>query len=123
MWLYEHQVDEYDDKVVLDVLVGEALASRALCEADAFAECAVVCFAVGGVQRFDWGAAFDADGHRVLDVSAQCAAFGVTSQEINDRRSTTPGKAEQFTFAGLHLIPNCEGVLGTSRCGRHAGVV
>jgi hypothetical protein len=47
--LYEHQVDEDDDEVVLDVFVGEALAAWALCEADALAERAVVCFAVGCV--------------------------------------------------------------------------
>jgi hypothetical protein len=44
--LYENQVDEHDDKVMLDVFVGEALAPWALCETDALAERAVVCFAI-----------------------------------------------------------------------------
>jgi hypothetical protein len=42
---------------MLDVFIGEALAVWTLCEANAFAECAVVGFGVGGVEGGDGVAA------------------------------------------------------------------
>lgn len=55
--LDQDEIDEQDDKVVLDVFVGKFLAVGALREADAFAEGAVVGFGVGGVEGADGGAA------------------------------------------------------------------
>lgn len=48
---------------MLHVFIREPLAPRALRQAHAFAQRAVVGFAVGGVEGVDGGAAFDADGH------------------------------------------------------------
>ena len=61
--LYQHQIDEKHDKIMLDVFIREALATWTLCQSHAFAERAVIGFAVFGVERFDGVAAFDADGH------------------------------------------------------------
>ncbi len=61
--LDQHQVDEQDDEIVLDVFVREALAARALREAHALAQRAVVGFAVRRVEASDGIAAGDADGH------------------------------------------------------------
>lgn len=61
--LDQDQVNEQHNKVVLDVLVGELLAARTLCQAHTLAQCAVVGFRVLGVQCFDGVAALYADGH------------------------------------------------------------
>lgn len=49
---------------MLDVLVGEALATRTLCEPYALSKSLIVGLAVGGVQGSDRFSTFDADGHR-----------------------------------------------------------
>lgn len=51
---------------MFDVFVREALAVRALCQADTFAEGSVVRFAVVCVELRNWGAAFYADGHLLV---------------------------------------------------------
>lgn len=65
LWLDQHQINEEDDIVMLDVFVGEAFAARALGQADALAEGVIVGLAVGGVEVGDGIGAFDADGHGV----------------------------------------------------------
>lgn len=62
--LDQHQIDEEHHEVVLDVFVREALAARTLRQPHAFAETAVVGFAVFVVEPLHGVAAFDADGHR-----------------------------------------------------------
>lgn len=59
--LNEDEVDEEDDKVMLDVFVGEAAA--VLADGEAHAVVFVVGAGVLRVQRLDGVAAFDADGH------------------------------------------------------------
>lgn len=46
MRLDQNKVDEDDNVVMLDILVGKALASRTLSEPNPFAERSIVCFAV-----------------------------------------------------------------------------
>lgn len=65
LWFDQHQIDEEDDIVMLDVFVGETLAARALGQADALAERVIVGLAVGGVKVGDGIGAFDADRHGV----------------------------------------------------------
>lgn len=51
--LDQHQIDEQDDKVMFHVFVGELLAARTLGQAHAFAQRAVIGFAVGTVELRD----------------------------------------------------------------------
>lgn len=48
---------------MLDIFVREALASWTLREPDTLAKGAVISFAIFCIERFDWVAAFYADGH------------------------------------------------------------
>lgn len=68
LWLDQHQIDEQHDEIMLDVFVGEAFAAWALRETHTFAESLVVGFAVSCIERTDWIATFDTDGH--------CASIG-----------------------------------------------
>ena len=61
--LDQDQIDEEDDKVMLDVLVREAFTTRTLGQTHAFAECLVIGFAVGRIKRADGVPAFDAYRH------------------------------------------------------------
>jgi len=65
LWLYQYQIDEKHNEIMLDIFVGKVLAARTLCEPHAFTECLIVGFTVRGVQRTDWISAFDTDWHRV----------------------------------------------------------
>ena len=51
--LDQNQIDEQHDHVMLDILVGEALAPRALRQSHAFAQSTIVGFAVGRVEGCD----------------------------------------------------------------------
>jgi hypothetical protein len=62
--LDQDKINEYHDKVMLNVLVGEAFAARALRQTHAFAKGPIICATVGAVQVRDRIRAFDADGHR-----------------------------------------------------------
>ena len=71
---------------MLDVLVGELLAARALRQAHAFAQRPVVGFRVLRVQRLHGVAALDADGHGAAAIGREarrvrgwgvCGAGGV----------------------------------------------
>lgn len=64
--LDQDQINEQHDKVMLDVLVREALATRALRQAHALAKGVVVRLAVRCVEMRDRVRAFDANGHRVI---------------------------------------------------------
>lgn len=61
--LDQDQVYEQHHEVVLDILVGKLLTARALCQADAFSQRAIVGFRVLGVQCFDGIPTLYADGH------------------------------------------------------------
>ena len=63
LWLDQNQINEQHNKVMLDVLVGELLAARTLCQAYTFAQRAVVGFRVFGVQRLDRVPTLYTDGH------------------------------------------------------------
>jgi hypothetical protein len=67
--LDQDQVNKQDDKIVLDIFVGESLAVGALCETDSFPESSIVGFTVHGVQLLDGSAACDAYRHACLDVT------------------------------------------------------
>ena len=66
MRLDQDQVDEQDDKVMLDIFVGETLAIGALSEPDSFSERAIIGFAVDGVKLLHGRAAGDAYRHACL---------------------------------------------------------
>jgi len=72
--LDQHQIDKQHHKIMLDIFVREALAARTLRQPHAFAETAVVGFAVFVVEPLHGVAAFDADGH-----SARVCGFGTLS--------------------------------------------
>ena len=55
--LDQHQIDEQNDHIMLDIFVGEALAPRTLRQSHTLAQRFVVGFAVGRVQCLDWEAA------------------------------------------------------------------
>jgi hypothetical protein len=61
--LDQDQIDEEDDKIMLDILVGEAFAAWTLGQPYAFAESLVIGFAVGGVKCADRIPTFDAYRH------------------------------------------------------------
>lgn len=61
--LDQNQINEEHDEVMLDILVREAFAARALRQAHALAECFIVGFAVCCVKRTDRIATFNADWH------------------------------------------------------------
>jgi len=60
LWLDQNQINKEHDKVMLDVLVGEAFASRTLRESDPLSESTVIGFAVRGVECVDRAIAFAA---------------------------------------------------------------
>jgi hypothetical protein len=64
--LDQDQVNKQDDKIVLDIFVGESLAVGALRETDSFPESSIVGFTVHGVQLLDGSAARDAYRHACL---------------------------------------------------------
>lgn len=61
--LDQDEIDEQNHKIMLDVLVGEALTIGTLSQADSFPQRAVVGLAVDGVQVFHRSAAGDAYWH------------------------------------------------------------
>lgn len=61
--LDQNQIDKQHNKIVLDILVGEPLAVRALGQADPFAQGAVIGLAVDRVQVLDGRTAGDAYRH------------------------------------------------------------
>ena len=63
MRLDQDQIDEEDDKIMLDILVGEAFAAWTLGQPNTFSECFVIGFAVCCVECADRIAAFDAYRH------------------------------------------------------------
>lgn len=63
LWLDQDQVDEEHDKVMLDVLVAEAAAVAAHCQADVVAARLVARTRVLRPQRLDRVPALDADRH------------------------------------------------------------
>lgn len=63
LWLDQDQVDEQDNKVMLDVLVGEPFAARALRQAHALAQRAVIGLGVCGVEGIYGKATFYAYRH------------------------------------------------------------
>lgn len=61
--LDQDQVNEQHHEVMLDILVGELLAARTLCESHAFSQRAVVRLRVLSIESLDGVAALYADGH------------------------------------------------------------
>lgn len=59
----QDEINEENDKVVLDIFVGESLAARALCQSDSLSQGSIVSFAVGRVEMLNWSTAADAYWH------------------------------------------------------------
>lgn len=84
LWLDQDQVYEEDHKIMLDVFVGKAPASRALCKSDAFAERPVVGFAVACIKLVHWKAALNADWHHIFDwQDEQLRQLKVSAKEVS----------------------------------------
>jgi len=63
LWLNQDKVNEEHDKVMLDIFVGESLASRTLRQSHAFTKRTVVGLAIGSVESVDWKSTFNAYRH------------------------------------------------------------
>jgi hypothetical protein len=64
--LDQDKINEEHNEIMLDVFIGKSLAMGALGQANSFAKCRVIGFAVLGIQRVDWISTFDTDGHDPL---------------------------------------------------------
>ena len=75
LWFDQDQIDEQHHKVMFDIFVGKALASRTLGQPNSFAERSIICFAIRCIKSIDWETAFNADWHGETNLSAR---FGLT---------------------------------------------
>jgi hypothetical protein len=63
LWLNQHQIDEQDHKIMLDIFVAELPAIFADGQAHPMAAGLVIGARVFGIEGLDWIATFYADGH------------------------------------------------------------
>ena len=61
--LDKHQINKLNNKIMFNIFICEALASRALGKPNAFSLNSIVRFAVSCIQLSDWVAAFNAYRH------------------------------------------------------------
>lgn len=68
LWFDQDQIDEQDNKIMLDIFVCKTLASRALCQADALSQSTIIGLTVCRVQAAYGVPTLDTNGHSWRDI-------------------------------------------------------